>query len=82
MFGTGGGALIAMSLGEGKKEKASHIFSFIVAFSAICGIVLGLLGIILIRPVAMMLGAEESFLVTVYYMEELFLRHYLLYIAV
>ena len=53
----GGGALIAMSLGEGKKEKASHIFSFIVAFSAICGIVLGLLGIILIRPVAMMLGA-------------------------
>ena len=35
MFGTGGGALIAMSLGEGKKEKASHIFSFIVAFSAI-----------------------------------------------
>ena len=31
MFGTGGGALIAMSLGEGKKEKASHIFSFIVA---------------------------------------------------
>ena len=72
MFGTGGGALIAMSLGEGKKEKASHIFSFIVAFSAICGIVLGLLGIILIRPVAMMLGAEGK-----YYMEELFLRHYL-----
>ena len=62
MFGTGGGALIAMSLGEGKKEKASHILSFIVAFSAICGIVLGLLGIILIRPVAMMLGAEGKLL--------------------
>ena len=62
MFGTGGGALIAMSLREGKKEKASHIFSFIVAFSAICGIVLGLLGIILIRPVAMMLGAEGKLL--------------------
>lgn len=62
MFGTGGGALIAMSLGEGKKEKARHIFSFIVAFSAICGIVLGLLGIILIRPVAMMLGAEGKLL--------------------
>ena len=62
MFGTGGGALIAMSLGEGKKEKASHIFSFIVAFSAICGIVLGLLGFFLIRPVAMMLGAEGKLL--------------------
>ena len=62
MFGTGGGALIAMSRGEGKKEQASHIFSFIVAFSAICGIVLGLLGIILIRPVAMMLGAEGKLL--------------------
>ena len=62
MFGTGGGALIAMSLGEGKKEKAGQIFSFIVVFSAICGIVLGLLGIIFIRPVAMMLGAEGKLL--------------------
>lgn len=62
MFGTGGGALIAMSLGEGKKEKVGQIFSFIVVFSAICGIVLGLLGIIFIRPVAMMLGAEGKLL--------------------
>lgn len=62
MFGTGGGALISMSLGEGKKEKASRIFSFIVAFSAICGVVLGLLGVVFIRPVAMLLGAEGKLL--------------------
>lgn len=62
MFGTGGGALIAMSLGEGKKEKAGQIFSFIVAFSSICGVVLGLLGVIFIRPVAMLLGAEGRLL--------------------
>lgn len=62
MFGTGGGALISMSLGEGKKEKASQIFSFIVAFSAICGVVLGLLGVVFIRPVAMLLGAEGKLL--------------------
>lgn len=33
MFGTGGGALIAMSLGEGKKEKASHILVYSGIFS-------------------------------------------------
>ena len=44
MFGTGGGALIAMTLGQGKKEKAVSLFSLIVYVSGILGIVLAVLG--------------------------------------
>lgn len=62
MFGTGGGALIALTLGEGKNEKANEIFSLIVYSSAICGFILAVLGIIFIRPFAVMLGADGQLL--------------------
>ena len=38
MFGGGGGALIAKTLGEGKKEKANEIFSLIVYTVLGCGV--------------------------------------------
>ena len=38
MFGTGGSALIAKTLGEGKTQKASELFTLIVTVSALCGI--------------------------------------------
>ena len=62
MFGTGGGALIAKTIGEGKIEKARQMFSLIVYTSAICGIVLALLGMLFIRPFATVLGAEGRLL--------------------
>lgn len=62
MFGTGGGALISKTMGEGKSEKAKRIFSLIVYTSIICGIVLSVLGFILIEPVASMLGAQGRLL--------------------
>ncbi len=62
MFGTGGGALISKTMGEGKSEKAKRIFSLIVYTSIICGIVLSVLGFILIEPVASMLGAQGQLL--------------------
>ena len=37
MFGTGGGALIAITLGQGKHERANRLFSLIVYSSAACG---------------------------------------------
>lgn len=52
MFGTGGGALIAKTMGEGKGEKAKNLFSLIVYTSVICGIVLAVLGLVFIRPFA------------------------------
>lgn len=62
MFGTGGGALIAKTLGEGDREKANKTFSLIVYVSAAGGLVLAALGILFIRPFAVLLGAEGQLL--------------------
>lgn len=62
MFGTGGGALISKTMGEGNDKKANRIFSMIVYISIICGIVLAVLGIIFIRPIAIFLGADGQLL--------------------
>ncbi len=62
MFGTGGGALIAKTMGEGKMEKALRIFSMLVSVSIAAGIVLAALGLVIIRPVAFALGAKGQML--------------------
>lgn len=62
MLGTGGGALIAKTLGEGKREDANRLFSLIVYTSVICGVVLSTVGILTLRPVATLLGAEGQML--------------------
>lgn len=62
MFGTGGGALISKTMGEGKAEQANHIFSLIVYTSVMIGIVLAAAGVLFIRPLASALGAEGQLL--------------------
>ncbi|MBQ8824671.1 MAG: MATE family efflux transporter [Ruminococcus sp.] len=62
MFGTGGSAIITKTMGEGNNEKAKRLFSLFVYVMIICGIVIGILGIIFIRPIASMLGAKEEML--------------------
>lgn len=62
MFGTGGGALIAKTLGEGDRGKANRIFSMLVWVSALCGVGLAILGQLLLVPVAALLGAEGEML--------------------
>lgn len=62
MFGTGGGALISKTMGEGKTEQANRLFSLIVYTSAACGILLAVLGILLIRPLGAWLGAGGQLL--------------------
>lgn len=62
MFGTGGGALIAKTMGEGNPEKAKHLFSLIVYTSIVSGVALTFLGIIFLRPLASALGAEGQLL--------------------
>lgn len=62
MFGTGGGALIAKTMGEGEAENANRIFSLIVYISVVFGIVLAVFGIIFIRPIASLLGAKGDLL--------------------
>ena len=62
MFGTGGGALIAKTMGEGKSKKANEIFTLIVAVSAACGVVLSVLGIIFLPSLAELFGAAGQLL--------------------
>ncbi len=62
MFGTGGSALVAKTLGEGDRERANRIFSLLVYVSIGVGVVISVLGIIFIRPVAALLGAEGEML--------------------
>ena len=62
MFGTGGGALIAKTLGEGDRERSNRIFSLTVYVSVACGIVLAILGILFIRPFAALIGADGQLL--------------------
>ena len=62
MFGTGGSALVAKTMGEGDRERANKIFSLIVYVSLAVGIVIAVTGIIFLRPVARLLGAEGELL--------------------
>ncbi len=62
MFGTGGSALVSKTMGEGDRKKANQLFSMIVYISIGCGIVLSVLGILFIRPIASLLGAEGELL--------------------
>ena len=62
MFGTGGGALIAKTMGEGKAEKADKLFSMTVYASILCGLVLTAVGLLFLRPFAQLMGAEGELL--------------------
>ena len=58
MFGTGGGALIAITMGTGNQKKANELFSLIIYTSAVCGILLAISGFLLLRPAASLMGAK------------------------
>ncbi len=60
MIGTGGSALISKTIGEGKKEKANEYFSMLIALLIIVSIIFSVIGVILIRPISSLLGADEA----------------------
>jgi len=62
MIGTGGSALVSKTLGEGNKEKANEYFSMLVYLLVIIGIICSAIGIVLIKPIASLLGADETLL--------------------
>lgn len=62
MIGTGGTAIVAKTLGEGKPELANQYFSLLVYTGLIGGTAVGVLGILFVRPVAAALGAEGQML--------------------
>jgi len=62
MVGTGGSALVSKTLGEGDRERANGLFSMLIWLSLIVGMALAVLGFAVMRPVAVLLGAEGQML--------------------
>lgn len=58
MFGAGGSALISKTMGEGKTKKANQLFSLLIYTTIILGTILTIFGLISIRLIASVLGAE------------------------
>lgn len=62
MFGTGGSAVIAKTMGEGDKDKANRIFSMFVYISIFLSLVLAVFGIVFLTPISKLLGAKGEIL--------------------
>ena len=62
MFGTGGSALVAITLGEGRRDRANGYFSLIIYATAATGLLLGAVGFWAIRPIAAAMGATGQML--------------------
>jgi len=62
MLGTGGTAIIGKTLGEGQREEANRYFTMLMGAVVLFGAVLAALGILFLRPVSILLGAEGALL--------------------
>ena len=62
MIGSGGSAIVAKTLGEGKKEKANEYFSMLIFTALIGATILSIFGFIFIRQICMVLGARGQLL--------------------
>lgn len=62
MIGTGGSALVAMTLGTGDENRANRLFSMLVVATAVLGVLFSAFGLALLEPVALRLGATPELL--------------------
>lgn len=62
MVGAGGSALVSKTMGEGRHQKANSIFSMLVCFTLIMGIILTIVGYVCLRPFAILFGAQGEML--------------------
>lgn len=62
MMGSGGSAIVAKTLGEGKSEDARRYFSMVVYVTIIGSLLLSAIGLIFIRPISIALGSMEELL--------------------
>jgi putative MATE family efflux protein len=62
MFGTGGTALVSMTLGMGKHKRANEIFSLLTYLLIACGVVLGAIGFVIAPWMSRILGATPEML--------------------
>lgn len=62
MMGTGGSAIIGRKLGEGKEDEARSAFTLVTVFSIIVGLIISALCFLFIKPLSVLLGADENLL--------------------
>ena len=62
MLGTGGGAIVAKTLGEGDREKANEYFSLLIYVTLTVSVVLMIVGLVWMPDIAVFLGATEEML--------------------
>ena len=62
MLGTGGSALVAMTLGTGNKKRANELFSMLVCATAVLGVIFTVVALLVLRPAAVLLGATAELL--------------------
>ena len=62
MLGTGGTALVAKTLGEGKQEEANRIFSMLIYFALGLGVLLTIFGIAVLKRIVIKMGADDAML--------------------
>ncbi len=62
MIGTGGSAIVSKTIGEGDTKKANEYFSMLIYLIIVIGIILTIIGILLIRPISILLGAKGNIL--------------------
>lgn len=60
MIGTGGSALISKTMGEGDPNKANRIFSMLIRFALVLGIIISVLFFFLLPNLVSLLGADEG----------------------
>lgn len=60
MIGTGGTALISMTVGTGDRQRANRIFSQLIWVTIASGVALAVLAIALLRPAAILMGARGN----------------------
>ena len=62
MLGTGGSAIVGITLGEGDQKKADRYFTLFLLAALVSVSVLAVLGIVFLRPIAVLLGAKGELL--------------------
>ena len=62
MIGTGGTALVSKAIGENDVERGNRYFTMLIIFAAALGVILTAVGIAVMRPVAVLLGASGEML--------------------
>lgn len=62
MLGTGGTALVAKTLGEGRQKEANRIFSMLIYFALGLGVLLTIFGIAVLRRIVIKMGADDAML--------------------